>query len=173
MTLTMLRGEFDLPIHMNHCSVGGWQTGGLAQELQTPAIVGPRTLDPTSRGMINWARNKHEGMRGLAAGYQANGLDMVGFTTDAPVIPLEELSVNAAVSGRYGMDDSAAAVVRGLTIVPARAAGLDEFLGSIEPGKEADILVITGHPADPRSAVDMTFIEGRRVYDADRDGRRW
>jgi len=173
MTLTMIRGEFGLDVFLDHSSVGGWLTAGMAHEMGVPAIVGPRSIDPASRGMIEWARTGAEGFRGLAAGYQAGGMDMVGFNTDSPVIPQEQLSVNAAMGVRYGMDDSGGAAVRGLTIVPARAAGIDDIVGSIEAGKHADILVTTGHPADPRTSMERVFIEGRVVYDAERDGRRW
>ncbi len=173
MTLTMIRGEFGLDVYTDHSEIGGWLTGALAHEMGVPAIIGPRSIDPNSRGMINWARNKHEGMRGLAAGYQAAGHDMIGFNTDSPVIPEEELSVQSAMGVRYGLDESRAEALRGLTIVPARASGIADRVGSLEPGKHADILVTTGHPTDPRTSMELVFIEGRRVYDAERDGRRW
>ena len=58
------------------------------------------------------------------------------------------------------------------TIVPARVCGMDDRIGSLEPGKDADLIVVTGHPSDPRHAVERVFIEGREVYDAARR-RRW
>lgn len=173
MTLTMVAAELQLPVFLDHSTVGGWLTGGLAQELGVPAIVGPRSVDTTARGMIDWARNKHEGMRGVAAGYQERGLDMIGFNTDAGIIPQEELLVQGAMGVRYGFDESAMQMVRGLTIVPAKTARIDERLGSLEAGKDADILISNGHPADPRTAIDIVFVNGRRAYDAERDGRRW
>ncbi len=173
MTITMIRGELNMPVFLDHSTIGGWLAGGLAQEMGVPAIVGPRSVDPTSRGMINWARHKHEGFRGVAAGYQERGLEMVGFNTDSPVIPQEELIVNAAMGARYGMTDERMQVLRGLTIVPARAAKIDHRVGSLEVGKDADILVVTGHPADPRTSVESVYVDGRHVYDPERDGRRW
>jgi len=173
MTLTMVAAELQLPVFLDHSTVGGWLTGGLAQELGVPAIVGPRSVDTTARGFINWARNKHEGMRGVAAGYQERGLDMIGFNTDSGIIPQEELLVQGAMGVRYGFDESAMQMVRGLTIVPARTARIDDRLGSLEVGKDADILISNGHPADPRTAIDIVFVNGRRAYDAERDGRRW
>jgi len=173
MTLTMIARDLQLPVFLDHSTIGGWLTGELAQELGVPAIVGPRSVDTTARGMIDWCRNKHEGMRGVAAGYQERGLEMIGFNTDAGIIPQEELLVQGAMGVRYGFDESAMQMVRGLTIVPARTARIDERLGSIEVGKDADILVSNGHPADPRTAIDIVFVDGRRAYDANRDGRRW
>ena len=173
MTLTMIKGEFNLPVFLDHSTIGGWLDGGLAEEAGVPAICGPRSIDSLARGMINWAHNGHEGVRGVAAGYQQMGNTMVGFNTDSPVIPQEQLPLQAAMGVRYGFDDSGLEAVRGLTIVPAKAAHIDHLVGSIEVGKEADIIVVTGHPADPRCGVDKTYIDGRLVYDAERDGRRW
>lgn len=173
MTLTMVKGELDLPVFLDHSTIGGWLAGALAQEMGVPAICGPRSVDTLSRGFMYWAHNKHEGVRGVAAGYQQAGHTMVGFNTDSPVIPQETLSLQAAMGVRYGFDDSNLEAVRGLTIVPAKTAHIDHLVGSIEVGKQADILVVTGHPADPRTAVERTYIEGRLVYDAERDGRRW
>ena len=173
MTITMIARDFDLPVYLDHSTIGGWLTGDLAAKYGVPAIVGPRSLDTTARRMLDWARNKHEGMRGVTAGYQQRGLDMIGFNTDAPIIPQEELLVNATMGVRYGLDDARMASVRGLTIIPAMAARMDDQVGSLEPGKDADILVASGVPTDPRTAFDIVFIDGRRVYDAERDGRRW
>ncbi len=173
MTLTMVAQDLKLPVILDHSTIGGWLLGAMAEELHVPAIVGPRSVDPPQRGMIEWAHHGYEGFRGIAAGYQERGTTMIGFNTDAPVIPQEELSVNAAMAARYGFKDEHNDVMRGLTIVPAMAARIDHLVGSLEVGKEADILVTTGHPADPRTAMDMVFMDGKRVYDAERDGRRW
>jgi len=174
MTLTMVARDFGLPVFLDHSTIGGWLTGGLAAELGVPAIVGPRSIDPNwSRGMINWTRNKHEGTRGIAAGYQERGLELVGFNTDSPVIAQEDLLINSAMGVRYGLDDRNMAALRGLTIVPAIASKQADRLGSLEVGKDADILVADGYPPDPRTTFSIVFVNGRRAYDMERDGRRW
>ena len=173
MTLTMVHGELGLPVFLDHSSLGGWKTGAIAEEMGVAAICGPRSVDSPSRRNINWAQLHQEGFKGLAAGYQEMGHTNVGFNTDSPVIPQEELPLNGAMGARYGFDDTNMQVLRGLTIVPAMAARIGDRVGSIEPGKDADILVVTGHPADPRSSTEIVFVNGRRVYDAERDGRRW
>lgn len=174
MTITMLAGEFDLPVFTDHSEVGGWLAAPEAVKEGVPAIIGPRNIDHVyNRGFINWARNKHEGTRGLAAGWQELGQKEIGFNTDSPFVPEEELLVQATMGVRYGLDDSGLAALRGLTIVPARAAKIEERVGSIEPGKDADILVCDGYPVDPRTTVRMAYVNGRRAYDAERDGRRW
>ena len=84
-----------------------------------------------------------------------------------------ELALQAAMGSRYGFDDSEMDAVRGVTVVPAMASGLAETRGSIEVGKLADLVVLTGNPQDPRSSVEMVFMEGRRVYDTTEDRRRF
>ena len=172
-TITMVRVELGLDVYLDHSTIGGWRAGGLAQEHGVPAIVGPRSIDSNSRGFINWAANGAEGIRGVAAGYQEAGHEMVGFNTDSPIVPEEEFSLQAAMGVRYGFDNSEMDALRGLTIVPAMAAGIADRVGSLEVGKDADILVTSGDPADPRTAIDRVLIEGRAVYDAGEERRLW
>ncbi|MEX1025001.1 MAG: amidohydrolase family protein [Planctomycetota bacterium] len=174
-TLTMVHDEFNLPVFLDHSTIGGWLTGALAAERGVPAICGPRSIDPNlSRGMMNWSRNKHEGFRGVAAGYQSLGHRLVGFNTDSPVIAQEDLLVQAAVGVRYGFEDEKLEAVRGLTVVPAITAKIDDRLGHLSPGCDADLVVISGHIADPRSHVDFVFVDGEKMYDAAEEGqRRW
>ena len=81
------------------------------------------------------------------------------------MIPQDQLFLQSAMGVRYGLDDSNLENVRGLTIVPAAAAGIDDRVGSLEAGKDADILVVSGDPSDPRTEVRMVFVDGERVYD--------
>ena len=173
MTITMVRLELGLEVFLDHSTVGGWRTGALAEAAGVPAICGPRSVDTTSRGFMNWSQNGHEGFRGIAAGYQSLGHTKVGFNTDSPIVPQEEFSLQAAVGVRYGFDNSRMDAVRGLTIVPAMAARIDDRVGSLEPGKDADVLVVDGDPADPRTTVYRVLIEGRVVYDTSEEERRW
>ncbi|NOT30538.1 MAG: amidohydrolase family protein [Planctomycetes bacterium] len=174
MTITMIAGEFDLPVFTDHSEIGGWLAAPEAVKEGVPAIIGPRNVDHVyNRGFINWARNKHEGVRGLAAGWQELGQKDLGFNTDSPFVPEEELLVQATMGVHYGLDDSGLAALRGLTIVPARTAKIDARVGSLEAGKDADILVCDGYPVDPRTSIRLVFVNGRRAYDAERDGRRW
>jgi len=173
MTLSMIRQELGLSVFLDHSTIGAWRLGGVAEELGVPAIVGPRSIDSNSRSMMSWAASTHEGIRGVAAGYQQMGNTMVGFNTDSPIVPQEELHVQATVGVRYGFDDSGMDALRGLTIVPAMAAKIDDRVGSLEVGKHADILITNGYPVDPRTSVRAVLIEGRSVYDPRSEARRW
>jgi imidazolonepropionase-like amidohydrolase len=172
-TITIVKRDLGVGVFIDHGTIGGWKAGGLAEEYDVPAIVGPRAIDTTSFGFQRVTAATDLGIRGVAAGYQRMGHTNVGFNTDSPVIPQEELSVQAALAARYGFRDDALEVVRGLTIVPAKAARIDARVGSLEVGKDADILAITGHPADPRSSIDEVWIEGQHVYSAAQSGRLW
>jgi imidazolonepropionase-like amidohydrolase len=173
MTLTMVAEELKLPVFIDHGTFDGWRAAKRAQELRVPAILGPRNIDVPTRLFINWSGSNPEAIRGVAAGYQQQGHKMIGFNTDAPVIPQEELFLQAGMAVRYGFEYENLETVRGLTIVPATAAGIQDRVGSLEPGKDADILVLTGDPADPRTSIEIVWIEGQRVYDAEGEGRRF
>ena len=172
-TLTMIRQEFGIDVYIDHGEMAGYKAAALAQELGVSAIIGPREIEIPTRQFIQWTGSNPEAILGIAAEYQKAGHKMIGFNTDSPVVPEEELSVQASMAARYGLDASHLETVRGLTIVPALTAGIADKIGSLEVGKEADVLVITGDPADPRTAIDTVFIEGKKVYDTAIDKRRW
>ncbi len=167
-TLTMVKKELGLDVFIDHGEWYGSKLAGYAAKLGVDAILGPRAVDPPSQILDTDGK-----ILGIAASYQQNGHPNVGFNTDSPVIPQEELPLQAAVGVRYGFDDSRLDSLRGLTIVPATTVGIAHRVGSLAPGKDADVLVTTGDPIDPRSAVELVWIEGVRVYDAAADGRIW
>ena len=85
---------------------------------------------------------------------------------------------------RYGFKYENLETVRGLTIVPAVTAGIHKpvdqdgrrttgGVGSLEAGKDADVVVLSGDPADPRTFVHKVFINGKCVYDVTREKRRF
>lgn len=168
-SLDMVIEEFNLPLFIDHGTIGAWKIAARVKELGVAAQLGPRVVDSPARGFINWSQNMHyEGWRGAAAGYQQAGVKDIGFNTDAPVIPQEELQLQASMAVRFGFKDDMMQTIRGLTIIPARVANINDRVGSLEVGKEADILVLTGHPADVRSSIERVWIEGSEVYNAER-----
>ena len=173
MTLTMLRQEFGFDCYIDHGEMAGYKLAGLAGQLGVPVISGPREIEIPTRTFINWTGSNPEAILGIAAEYQKGGAKMIGFNTDAPVIPAEELPVQATESVHYGFEDSELQSVRGLTIVPAMTAGIAKRVGSLEPGKDADIVIVTGDPIDPRNVVEKVYIDGKSVYDTARERRRW
>jgi hypothetical protein len=73
----------------------------------------------------------------------------------------------AATAVKYGMDRQRA--LESLTIGPARMLGVDPFVGSLEPGKDGDLLILSGDPLNVTTWVEMTIIDGKIVYDRSND----
>ncbi len=162
-SITMMKHEFGLDVFIDHGTFDGYRTAPLAQELGVPAIIGPRQI---SSDGSRYPNDLDGSIVGCAGEYQARGHELVGFNTDAPVVPQEELALQSAMGTRYGFDNSGLGALRGVTIVPAMVAGIDDRVGSLEVGKDADLLVLTGDPSDPRTAVEQVYVEGELVYDA-------
>ena len=168
-TVRIAKLQAGLPVYLDHGSMDAFRVAEYVEEHGVAAILGPRTISLQNKGRGFQHDGKHVG---IAAEYQKRGHSAIGFNTDAFVIPQEELQLQAAIGVRFGFDDSTMDSVRGLTIVPARTAGIDGRVGSIEVGKDADLVALGGHPADPRNAVDFVWVEGELVYDAE-EGRLW
>ena len=167
-TLKILGEEMGLDVYIDHGSFDSYYLTEVAEELGVAAILGPREIMVPRPPRFDTDGR----IEGTAWGFQKLGHSMIGFNTDAPVVAAEELSLQAAMGVRYGFDDRDMQSVRGVTIVPAKVAGIDERVGSLEPGKDADVVVVSGDPLDPRSYVERVFIEGRLVYDR-AEGARW
>jgi imidazolonepropionase-like amidohydrolase len=119
-----------------------------------PVIIGPLL---TSRSKVE-LRN-----RSLAnPGRLARAGVTIAITTDHPVVPINFLAHQAALSVKEGLDAETA--LRALTINPARIAGIDDRLGSIEAGKDADLAIWSGDPLDMLSRVELALIGGAQVY---------
>jgi len=86
----------------------------------------------------------------------------VSFHTDNPVIEERYYIEQAAFASHYGLPDEVA--LEAVTINPARILGIEQRVGSLEPGKDADLAVWSGYPLDLRSRVERVFIDGKQVY---------
>jgi imidazolonepropionase-like amidohydrolase len=73
------------------------------------------------------------------------------------------LPMNAAYAVRYGMDEEEA--FRAITIYPAKLLGVDDRIGSVEQGKDADLVILSGGPFDFRSRVEKVIVNGKIVYE--------
>jgi imidazolonepropionase-like amidohydrolase len=128
----------------------------LLAERNIPVIIGPLF---TSRSKVE-LRNRSLANPGKLA---AAGVT-IAITTDHPVVPINFLVHQASLSVKYGLDREIA--LQSLTINPARIIGVDDRLGSLEPGKDADIVIWSGDPLDVLSRVQRAFMDGREIYTA-------
>jgi imidazolonepropionase-like amidohydrolase len=119
-----------------------------------PVIIGPLF---TSRSKVELRNRSLDNPGKLAAA----GVT-IAITTDHPVVPINFLAHQAALSVKHGLDRDTA--LRALTINPARIIGIDDRLGSIEPGKDADLVVWSGDPLDVLSRVEYALIDGTEIY---------
>jgi imidazolonepropionase-like amidohydrolase len=126
-----------------------------------PVIIGPLI---TSRSKVE-LRNRSMANPGRLA---AAGVT-IAITTDHPVVPINLLIAQATLAVKEGLDRDAA--LRSLTINPARIMGIDDRLGSLTPGKDADLCIWSGDPLDVTSRVERAFIGGREVYRYDHAAR--
>lgn len=95
------------------------------------------------------------------AGVLTKGGLKVAVTTDHDVTPLWMLPMFAAMNVRAGMPEQAA--LEAITIRPAEALGVSDRVGSVRPGKDADLVVFSGHPFDYRTQTRAVFINGART----------
>ena len=179
MTLTMVAEEMELPVYIDHGTFDGWRAAAHAEELGVPAILGPRQITTGIRAPGFAEYDQDGAIYGVAAKYQEEGHTLVGFNTDCIGGPSafgpgqEELSLQAAMGARYGFRVDDLQGVRGVTSVPAVAAGVADQMGSLEPGKEATLIATTGDPNDPRCSVECVWVLGEKVYDTETGRRRW
>jgi imidazolonepropionase-like amidohydrolase len=87
----------------------------------------------------------------------------VAFNTDDPITNSRLLLRSAALGVRGGMSEDAA--LKGLTIYPAEMLDLETRVGSLEVGKDADFIVLSGPPLSVYTHVMETWIEGEKVFD--------
>ncbi|HTA01160.1 MAG TPA: amidohydrolase [Streptosporangiaceae bacterium] len=119
-----------------------------------PVIIGPLF---TSRSKVE-LRNRSLANPGRLA---AAGVT-IAITTDHPVVPINFLAHQAALSVKHGLDRDTA--LRALTINPARIIGIEDRLGSIEAGKDADLVIWSGDPLDVLSRVTRALVDGEEIY---------
>jgi len=153
MTAVRIAREFQVDLVIEHCTEGHIVAGKLA-ELGIPAIIGPVI---TNRAKVE--------MQGLAL-HTARVLSEAGvrfaIMTDHPVVPIQYLAFSAAMTVRGGL--TADAALRAVTIDAAKILRLERRLGSLEPGKDADFVVMDRHPFDMFCRVEQVFINGVKVY---------
>ena len=153
LTALRIAKEFDVNITLDHVTEGHLIADKLA-EAAKPVLVGPSFGSKTKFEL----KEKSFATPGIL---NKAGLP-VCIITDAPVIPLYYLPLCAGLAVREGLDENEA--WKAITINPARVAGIDSRVGSLEVGKDADIAIFTADPLkDIQAIAKQVFVSGKPV----------
>lgn len=152
VTVLRLKKEFDIDLTIEHCTEGHQIAPFIAKQA-IRVSVGP-TMTPRSK--IELADKGWNTLLALAE-------ESVPFsiTTDHPVIAIEHLMTSAILAVKYGLPEEAA--LKAITLNAAKHLGVDDRVGSVEAGKDADFVLWTGNPFDLRNKAVQTYINGELV----------
>ena len=152
LTAIRMRDEFNLELVVEHCTDGHLIVDEL-KEAGVKVAVGP--------SLSNRAKVEMENVTFRTPGVLANaGID-VAIITDAPCTPIQYLPLCAGLAMREGMTEEHA--MRALTIVPAKILRVEDRLGSLTAGKDADIVVWNNHPLEIMGKPEMVFVNGKQI----------
>lgn len=151
-TALRIAREFDVNITLEHVTEGHLIAEDLARE-GVPLAIGPSM---TSASKFELRNRTFE-----TPGILAKAGCLVSIITDAPVIPQEYLTLCAALAVKSGMDRFQA--LQAITINAAIHSGIADRVGSLEAGKDADIVLMDGDCFEVASRVVKVFILGREV----------
>ncbi len=154
LTAIRIAEEFGLDLTLEHCTEG-YIIKDILAEKGYDVVLGPILTD---RSKIELKNQKiGNAVELVKAGVR------VAIMTDHPCVPIQHLLLCAALCHREGLTENEA--LEAITINAAKAIRLDERIGSLEIGKDGDIVVLDGHPFDVRTRVKYTIIEGKIVYE--------
>jgi len=154
-TVLRLREEFGFRPVIQH----GTESWMLADELAAAGIGVSFTLVDSPGGKEEVLRMRMD----APAILERAGVD-VSLNTDDWITDSRLLLRTAAMAVRAGMSRDGA--LEAVTLASARQLGLDDRIGSLEPGKDADLVILSGDPFSVHTQVLETWVEGERVYDA-------
>ena len=151
-TALRIAKEFGVKITLEHVTEGHLIVDELVKE-NVPLAVGPTLTDASKYEL----RNKSWETPGVLAKAGCQ----VSIITDAPVIPQEYLPLCAGLAVRAGMEPFAA--LQAITINAAKHAGIADRVGSLEVGKDADIVIADGCPFEVSTKIKYVLIDGNVI----------
>ena len=151
-TAIRISKEFSLDYVLIHVTDGHLIADELKDE-RAQCVIGPLLADRCKPELINQSI-------GNAAKLHKKGV-MFAICTDHPETPIQYLPVTAGIAVRGGLSRDEA--IRAITINPARICGIDDRVGSIEPGKDADFTAFRGEVFDITEKPEFVIINGKFV----------
>lgn len=153
-TAIRIAEEFDVDICIEHCTEGHLIAGFLGEK-KAAAMVGPTLGTRPKIELVNTSFT--------TPGILFKAGVKVALVSDHPVFPVQQLPIQAALAHKAGLPEEE--TLKAITINPAEIMGIDNRVGSIVAGKDADIIILSGHPFDWRTRVEKTLIDGEIVYE--------
>lgn len=153
-TVLRIKREFSIDVTIEHGTEGHLIPDFIAKHGVSVA-VGPTM---TSRSKVEL---ENRGWHTLPVFAEA-GIPFA-ITTDHPIVTIENLITSAIMAVKHGLDESLA--MKAITYQAAKHLGIEDQVGSIEPGKDGDIVIWSGDPFDLRNSVEKTIIGGKVVYE--------
>lgn len=146
--------EFNLDLRVEHCTEGHLVVDEL-KDRDIKVCVGPTF---TRRSKIELKNKTWRTYQVLSD----NGIE-VSITTDHPYTPIQYLNICAAIAVREGLNPQKA--IEGITITAAKNLGVDDRIGSIEVGKDADLVLWNEHPFHFMAKAQITLINGEIIFE--------
>lgn len=147
--------EFDLKLTLEHCTEGHLIADDLAKEGYV-AVVGPSFGNKSKFELQNKTFDTPKVLHEAGVKF--------AIMTDSPVIPLEYLPMCASLAHKAGLDEEVA--LRAITITAAEIIEMDHRIGSIEVGKDADLVLWDRHPFDLHAKTTHVIVNGEVVVEA-------
>jgi len=148
-TALRIAKEFHLDLTLEHVTEGHLIDKELAEE-NVPLAVGPT--------LTNASKFELQNKSWTTPGVLAKAGCQVSIITDAPVIPIQHLPLCAGLACKAGLSEFDA--LKAITINPAKHLGIADRVGSIEPGKDADLVITDGNPFSVETQVKAVYING-------------
>jgi imidazolonepropionase-like amidohydrolase len=152
-TALRIRREFNLDMTIEHATEG-WMMTDVLRESGIDVIIGPLLTDRSKVEL----RHQELGAAGIL---EAAGI-APAIMSDHPEVPVQHLLLCAAMAAREGMSEEGA--LRAVTSRAAEVCRIADRVGSLVPGKDADLIILSGHPFSFATRVDVTVIEARIVH---------
>lgn len=162
MTIIRIADEFGFKLSIEHTTGGHLIVDELVKR-DIPCVVGPTF---GNRGKVEVAERSY-----LTPGILERAGLTVALTTDASVMAIDFLRTSASLSLRAGMTQAGA--LRAITLNPAKVLGLENRIGSLEVGKDADFVIMSEYPLELTSVVLQTYVSGELGYDRDTFKEDW
>ena len=152
LTAIRIAEEFNLDLTLEHATEG-YKIADILADKGIPVTAGP----------ILFSRVKYElrEMTPKNPGLLAKAGVKVAIQTDESSA-VRYLTINAALAVREGMPEEEA--FKAITINAAEIIGVDDRVGSLEVGKDADLVVFSGHPFDYRTVAELVLVDGQVAY---------